>query len=152
MRFPLVILGCIQLSCWPKRSHANPQTIQPVAETMGCFPKSNSRTLLSTTSTQLSKNGKVWAGMFREPSPYIWVSLVKKGNVQAIRRKTQTPTQSQNLWPKVCSPYKICQNNGGTKLGRLANQCLIWHRPTSWDRNQNNIWVIKDQKLDSPEI
>ena len=53
-------LGCIQLSCWPRGSHENPQTTQAVANTMGCSMKNDSGApLLRTTPTQPSGHGEV---------------------------------------------------------------------------------------------
>jgi len=34
-KLPVTELGFIQLSCWPRESHGNPQTMQAVARIMG---------------------------------------------------------------------------------------------------------------------
>lgn len=63
-------LGCIQLSCWPRGSHENPQTTQAVANTMGCSMKNDSGApLLRTTPTQLTEYGEIKLTSTWEPSP-----------------------------------------------------------------------------------
>lgn len=39
--------------------------------------------------------------------PYILVSLLQKGTLQATERETWTPTQLQNYPPTTCSAYKM---------------------------------------------
>jgi hypothetical protein len=47
---PVEGLGCNQLSCCPKRSNGNHQTIQTVAKTNGCPQKTDSGTPLPKTT------------------------------------------------------------------------------------------------------
>lgn len=62
-------LSYLQLSCWPKGSHGNPQTTQAIDSILDRFPYTDSNTLLlKTTATQLTEcRGRT--GAYIEPSP-----------------------------------------------------------------------------------
>lgn len=77
-------LHCIQLSCWPWKSHGNPQTTPTLAKTMGCSLKSdNWAPLLRTALTELI----ALVPTCRLHS-YHLVSFVWEDTLQAPKRET----------------------------------------------------------------
>ena len=43
MKLPVLGIGYIPLSCWPKGSHGNSQTTQAVAKTVSCSPQTDGK-------------------------------------------------------------------------------------------------------------
>ena len=60
MKLPVLGIGYIQLSCWPKGSHGNSQTTQAVVRTIGCSSQTDGKApVLKITPTQLTEHGEV---------------------------------------------------------------------------------------------
>ena len=125
-RLLLERLGCIQLSCWPRGSHENLETTQADAKTKGCSLKTAiGAPWPKTIFTQLIEHREVELVLPRNPHPYVRVSLVWEGTLQASKRETWMPTQPQNLPPTIFTACNICQGKSGPEIVGVANQCLI---------------------------
>jgi hypothetical protein len=60
MKLPVLGIGYIPLSCWPKGSHGNSQTTQAVVRTIGCSSQTDGKApVLKITPTQLTEHGEV---------------------------------------------------------------------------------------------
>lgn len=70
-------LGCVQLSCWSRSCHQNPQTTNTIAKTKVCSLQTDNRAPLPRTITiQLIENGKLTLVPLWSLYPYPLVSLV----------------------------------------------------------------------------
>ena len=59
MQLPVLPMGYIKFSCWPKVPHGNLQTTQAIVKTIDCFSQNDSKVLLlKITPAQLTENGK----------------------------------------------------------------------------------------------
>lgn len=85
-----------RLSCWPQVSHENLPVLKAVDKTMDCSLHTEMRTpLLRTTPTQLIEHGEVELIPTWSIQPYILMSLVWEGTLQATKRETSAAIQSQ---------------------------------------------------------
>lgn len=78
MKFPVQKLCYIQLNCWPKNSHRNPQETQNVVRAIGGSPQTDSKTpLLKKTPIQLTEDREVELVLTQNCNPYILVSFLQ---------------------------------------------------------------------------
>lgn len=134
-RCPVDGLDCIQLSCWPRGSHRNPQTVQADATTKGCALKT-STPLLRTTSTPLIEHGEAELGLtWMEHSPLSCTPVCRNILFRLPKGKHGYQYKPQKFWPTICPSYKIYWGNGGRELVGVANQHLIWLTAYSTRRN-----------------
>lgn len=125
-RLPVDGVGCIQLSCWPKESHRNPQNPRADAKTQGCSLRADISTpLLRAISTQLTENGVEVVPTWNLHS-YVLLRFVQEHTLQATKRETRTPIQVIEL---LTYNLSCLQNTLGQwwwhELVGVANQCLI---------------------------
>lgn len=135
--FRLPVLSCFQLSCWSKESHGNSPTTQAVTKTVDCSLQINSWVLfLSIAPTQLIEHGELTLGSTWNIHPYVLVSLVWEGTLQATYQKWNVNTISVTKLLTYNMPclqdmlgqwwYRSCE---------IINQCLIWLKELSMKWN-----------------
>lgn len=57
---PLVLnIGCIQMSCWTKEPHRNPQILLTIAKAMGCSTQNDRKTLMLKMITYFIEHEEV---------------------------------------------------------------------------------------------
>lgn len=95
-----------------------------------------------------------WLHEVFAPRPYVLVSLVGEGTLQATKRATWTPPQSQNLWPTICSARKMCWGNGGAvpplEVAKKKSD-LTWSPFHKRELFLDTACMAKNQKLDIVE-
>lgn len=87
-RFPVVGLDGIQLRCWRRGPHRNPQTIQTVAKAKVYFPQNHSEALLSRTRvTQPIEYEEVELVPTWSPHPCVLVSWCRNVLFRLLKEK-----------------------------------------------------------------
>ena len=132
---PVLWLGYILLSCWPKRFHGNPQTTQVVASTIGFSPQTDSKDpwlKKKTCTTHWAWRSQATAYM--EPLP-LCSSVFGIGRYFVSYQKEKHKHQP-SLWSTMLS----CLQNVWFDLGPLQR----WNSFIP-----DTAWVTKNQRLDS---
>jgi hypothetical protein len=87
-KLPVLGLGFIQLSCWPKAIHGNPQITLAVAKTMNSSLKPDNKTpLLKTISIQLLECGEIKQDHTMNLHPHFLMSMTWKVPLKASKRE-----------------------------------------------------------------
>lgn len=117
--------GDSYFNCCPKGSHGNPQTQADASNRLlstNWQPGPISEDNTHTTHWMW----RSWAVDYMEFSLSVQESTVQEGTLHAVKGEMQTTTQPQTLWFTMVSYLQDMQDNGGTKLVGINNQCLIW--------------------------
>lgn len=119
-KLPVVELGCIQMSCWPRGSYGKSPSIHVVAKTKVCSPQNDSEGSTAednTHRTHWTLRSQTGAYIDLWPLCSVFFSIQ-----QASKGKNMDINPATKLWPTVCPAWKICYSNGGTDLmGKPAN-------------------------------
>jgi hypothetical protein len=124
----LPVMGCIHLSYWPRNSPGNFLTTHTVVKTNVCSPQTASGSQCGEQYPHILCTWRIWpdASMLSLPLPYVLVSLVWKGTIQATKRGLWKTTKPQNLWLTITPACKMYKGNGVTELVAISNKYLIW--------------------------
>lgn len=111
---------CINLSCWPKVFHENPQTTQVLAKKMSFPPQTNyGSPLPKATLTQLIEHEKKWhLACIEPPSTHSSVFGAKRHSVGSQKRNTNTNPAIKHLNCNMSYLQDMMEQN-------------LWEQPTS---------------------
>lgn len=125
IKLPVLGLGYIKLSFWPKGSHRNPQIIRLLQKWWTALSK-----LMTSPHTKYNTYTNHWTWEAElmptwRVHPYILESLVQKCTQHATKKRKINTNQAT----------KLLIYNGGTEPVRVTSECLIWPKACSMRQN-----------------